>query len=117
MTIKNGEELTREIARLAEDKKGDNIVSIDLQGISLVADYFILISGNNERQVQAIVKGIKEGLGVQEISPARIEGEKDSRWVLMDYGEVIVHVFHREAREYYQLEKLWADAPQLELMS
>ncbi len=117
MTIKNGEELTREIARLAEEKKGQSIVSIDLQGISLVADFFILISGNNERQVHAIVRGIKEGLGKENINPFRIEGEKDNRWVLMDYGEVIVHVFHREAREYYQLEKLWADAPQLELMS
>ncbi len=117
MTTKKREDLTREIAKFAEEKKGENIVSIDLQGISLVADFFVLISGNNERQVQAIIRGIKEGLGARGVTPARIEGEKDSRWVLMDYGEVIVHVFHREAREYYQLEKLWADAPQLELMS
>ncbi len=117
MTPKNGEELTREIARLAESKKGVEIISIDLQKISLIADYFVLITGNNERQVDAIVRAIKEGLGGKSIEPTRIEGEKGSRWVLMDYGDVIVHVFHREAREYYQLEKLWADAPQLELLS
>lgn len=117
MTAINGEELTREIARLAESKKGVDIISIDLQKISLIADYFVLITGNNERQVDAIVRAIKEGLGGKSIDPKRVEGEKGSRWVLMDYGDVIVHVFHREAREYYQLEKLWADAPQLELLS
>lgn len=117
MTAINGEELTREIARLAESKKGVDIISIDLQKISLIADYFVLITGNNERQVDAIVRAIKEGLGGKSIDPNRVEGEKGSRWVLMDYGDVIVHVFHREAREYYQLEKLWADAPQLELLS
>lgn len=108
-------DLARQIAEVAADKKGQDIISLDLKNISLVADYFVIISGGSVRQVKAIVEAIKDGIGRSGVNPERIEGEREGLWVLLDYGGVVVHVFHKEAREYYQLEMLWADAPRLEL--
>lgn len=111
-TFKN---LAQAVVEAAADKKGFDIVSLDLRNVSLMADYFILVTGKTDRQVGAIVEGIKDRLGEMGQKPERLEGEKGSHWILLDYGGVVVHVFHQEAREYYQLERLWADAPQLQL--
>ncbi|NHN30980.1 ribosome silencing factor [Paenibacillus agricola] len=102
------------IVDAAEDKKAMNLVTLDLQGVSLIADYFVICHGNSEPQVQAIATEIKK---VAEQNGARVrglEGMDTARWVLVDLGDVIVHVFHREDREYYNIERLWSDAKVVE---
>ena len=104
--------LVEKCAQLAFEKKAQRVVSLDLQGISMVADYFVICTGGNSQQVKAICDHIKEKLQEQEhISCLRIEGYEQGRWILMDYGSVIVHIFQEEERLYYNLERLWGDAP------
>lgn len=106
-----------EIAQLAAkacvDKKAQNTVILNLQGLSIIADYFVITHGNSETQVQAIANEIKEKMGENGIDVKGIEGYEEARWVLIDLGDVVVHVFHREERDYYNLERLWSDAPQV----
>lgn len=83
---------------------------MDLRSISLLADYFVICSGESERQVKAIVDEITEKIKEEGIRPLHIEGDSSSGWVLVDYGGVIVHIFAPVVRSYYQLEKLWSDA-------
>lgn len=98
-------------ASAAEKKRGGNIVIMDLQGISIIADYFVICTGANTNQVRAICDHINETLVLEGIKPAlRIEGLKDARWILMDFGGVVVHIFQEEERLYYNLERLWGDA-------
>ncbi|MEF2964844.1 ribosome silencing factor [Paenibacillus sp. M1] len=98
----------------AEDKKAMNLVALDLKGISLIADYFVICHGNSDTQVQAIVGEVRKR--AQEAgAPIRgIEGLNSARWVLLDLGDVVVHVFHRDEREYYNIERLWSDAKVVE---
>ncbi|MCR6544985.1 ribosome silencing factor [Dehalobacterium formicoaceticum] len=104
-------ELSRIAAQAAVKKKGMNVVIMDLQEISLIADYFVICSGNNINQVQAICEFINEEVKLAGGQPAlRIEGLKEGRWILMDFGGVVVHVFQEEERLYYNLERLWGDA-------
>ncbi|MCM3632308.1 MULTISPECIES: ribosome silencing factor [Paenibacillus] len=103
------------VVEAAEDKKAHDIIALDLRGVSLVADYFVICSGNSDTQVLAItteIRKLADRLGV----PIRgIEGEKTARWVLIDLGDVVVHIFHREEREYYNIEKIWSDAKVVDL--
>ncbi|MGZ9584970.1 ribosome silencing factor [Paenibacillus marinisediminis] len=94
----------------AEEKKAMDIVALDLQGISLIADYFVICHGNSDTQVQAIANEIRKRVHETGTHIRGTEGLNSGRWVLLDLGDVIVHVFHREEREYYNLEKLWSDA-------
>lgn len=98
----------------ADDKKAMNIVALDLRGISLVADYFVICHGNSDTQVQAIVTEIKKQAQQAGGVVKGIEGMDSARWVLVDLGDVIVHVFHRDEREYYNIERLWSDAKVVE---
>ncbi|MNW25202.1 Ribosomal silencing factor RsfS [compost metagenome] len=98
----------------ADDKKAMNIVALDLRGISLVADYFVICHGNSDTQVQAIVTEIKKQAQEAGGVVKGIEGMDSARWVLVDLGDVIVHVFHRDEREYYNIERLWSDAKVVE---
>ena len=93
-----------------EDRKGQNLRVLELSEISSLADYFLVCSGNSERQVQAVAEGIQERLKADHVRPSHIEGFKQGRWILLDYGDIVVHVFDRETRAYYGLDKLWADA-------
>ena len=104
-------ELTEECARLAFEKKAQRVVSLDLQGISVVADYFLICTGGNSQQAKAICDFIDEKLKEKNISYLHLEGYEQGRWILMDYGTVIVHIFQEEERLYYNLERLWGDAP------
>lgn len=97
-------------ANAAQEKKARDILLMDLQGISLIADYFLVCTGGSTIQVQAIAENIDEKLSQQGQPPLRIEGLKEGRWVLMDFGGVVVHVFQQEERLYYNLERLWGDA-------
>ncbi|EON71819.1 MULTISPECIES: ribosome silencing factor [Lysinibacillus] len=98
-----------------DDKHGEDIVVLNMQGISLLADYFIIAHGNSDRQVQAIARelqdvAVKEGHEIR-----RVEGFDGARWILVDLGDVVAHVFHKDERAYYNLERLWGDAPQLDI--
>lgn len=103
-------------AQAAADKKGRNIVAFDVSEQLSITDVFLIASAGNERQVGAIVDGVEEALlKDRSRKPLRREGERDARWVLLDYGDIVVHVQHAEDRAFYALERLWRDAPALDL--
>ncbi len=107
-----GTGLLAEIVRLAADKKAIDVVELDLRGVVGYTDYFVICSGNTTRQTKAIHDGILEGLKKQHATqPRRVEGASRADWILMDYLDVVVHVFTPEARDYYRLEQLWGEAP------
>lgn len=107
-----GEELIAEIARYAADKKAIDVVELDLRGVLGYTDYFLVCSGNTGRQAKAIHDGILEGLKREHgVSPRRVEGSAQAGWILMDYLDVVVHIFTPETREFYRLERLWGEAP------
>jgi len=111
--------LAERIAEIASDKKAIDIRVIDLRGIVSYTDFFMICSGNTERQAKAIHDGILEELKKagqmdatrERLLPRRTEGDREARWILMDYWDVVVHIFTPEAREYYRLEHLWGEAP------
>jgi ribosome-associated protein len=107
-----GEQLTELIAGYALDKKAQDVVALDLRGVSALTDGFVICSGNTDRQAKAIHDAIHAGLKQEHgLLPRRVEGAQEARWILMDYFDVIVHVFVPEARDFYRLEALWGDLP------
>ena len=110
-------ELAMAAAQAAADKKAQDIVVIDVAERLYITDAFVIASAANERQVVAIVDAIEEALATlpEKAKPVRREGERQGRWVLLDYVDIVVHVQHAEEREYYSLERLWRDCPTLEL--
>jgi ribosome-associated protein len=110
-------ELARFAADAAEDKKAKEVVVLDIRGLSVIADYFVICSGNSNKQVQAIANAILDRLAEKQVPLRGMEGYDDGRWILLDFGDVVVHVFRQEEREFYNLERLWGDAPQLDLTS
>lgn len=101
--------------KAADSKRAEDIVALDVREISLLADYFIICSGNSERQINAIVDEVIEKEEEQNVVVKRVEGKDGGKWVLVDLGDVIVHVFHASERTFYNLEKLWSDAPLVNL--
>ncbi|RKS73857.1 ribosome-associated protein [Motilibacter peucedani] len=108
-------ELIRAAAVAAADKLADELVAVDVSDQLVITDAFLLCSGTNDRQVAAIVDAVQEELLKHGAKPVRREGEREGRWVLLDYLDVIVHVQHAEERVYYALERLWRDCPLIEL--
>lgn len=106
-------DLALRIAEVIADTPAANTIVLDIHGISPVADYFVLCSGENERQVRAIARAVTEKLGESGIRPERVEGSAASGWILIDYGDVIVHIFEAAQRAFYRLEDLWSEAPTL----
>ena len=98
-------------ARAAAEKQGRDIRVLQVQHLIAITDYFVIASGATDRQVKAIGEEIEEELRKAGVKPIRREGEHDLRWLLLDYADIIVHVFHEEDRAYYELERLWKDAP------
>jgi ribosome-associated protein len=96
--------------RAAEEKQAKNIRVLDLRDITSFADFFVVCSGSNSRQIQAISDEIHSRLKKLDEHPSSIEGYQNAEWVLMDYGDYLVHIFSEKAREYYDLERLWRDA-------
>ncbi len=96
-------------AKASEAKKAEDVVILDLTGISSFTDFFIILHGNSARQNMAIYEAIEQELKKEKIKPLSIEGRKNAEWILMDYGNFIVHIFSDSTREYYALEKLWGD--------
>ncbi|SDC68604.1 ribosome-associated protein [Paenibacillus sp. UNCCL117] len=113
MTIQP-EELMKLVVDAAEDKKAMNLVTLSLRGISLIADYFVICHGNSETQVQAIATEIRKRAEQEGTQVRGLEGMDTARWVLIDLGDVVAHVFHRDEREYYNIERLWSDAKVVE---
>ena len=108
------EEIAAAISEYASDRKAIDIVQLDLREIIGYTDYFVICSGRTDRQTKAIHDGIHSAMKAQHgILPRRVEGLSQARWILMDYLDVIVHVFTPETREYYRLEQLWGEAPVL----
>ena len=101
------------IADLAADRKALDIVQLDLRGMIGYADYFVICTGRTDRQTRAIHDAIHAGMKAQGLLPRRVEGLTEARWILMDYLDVVVHVFTPDTREYYRLEQLWGEAPSL----
>ena len=106
-----------ECARAAIDKKAENLKVLDLTDLSGFTDYFMICSGMSDRQVQAIADSVESTMANQGHDLVSIEGYGEGRWVLMDFGDVVVHVFLDALREYYDLENLWADAPRVKIPS
>jgi ribosome-associated protein len=103
--------LAHHIVEVASDKKASNIVLLNVRELTTIADYFVICSGQSERQVQAVAEAILETGESDGRQPIGVEGLSAARWVLVDFGDVIAHVFTPEEREYYKLERLWGDAP------
>ena len=99
----------------ALEKKARNVVVLNVKKLSYLADYFLICSGTSDRQVQAISTSIEENMKKAGIKPAGIEGDRIGKWVLMDYHDIVIHVFLEPVREYYDIERLWADAPRMEV--
>jgi len=102
-------------AKASEAKKAEDIVILDLSGISSFTDFFIILNGNSARQNVAIYEAIEQELKKEKIRPLSIEGRENAEWILMDYGSFIVHIFSERTREYYALEKLWGDGIKLSI--
>jgi ribosome-associated protein len=110
------EDVAAWIAGYASDVKAIELVELDLRGVLGYTDYFIVCSGNTDRQAKAIHDRIHEGMKKDHgILPRRVEGTREARWILMDYLDAVVHVFTPEAREFYRLEQLWGEAPRREI--
>ena len=103
------------IVQAALDRKAVDLIALDVRGLSSFADTFVIATGNSDRHVRSIVDGIEAALAGRGEYLIGVEGREEGRWVLMDVNDAIVHVFQREAREHYALERLWGDAPELEL--
>lgn len=101
--------------KAADSKHAENLLALDVREISLLADYFVICSASNERQINAIIDEVVEREEEAGIEVKRIEGKDGAKWVLIDLGEVIVHVFSNDERAFYNLEKLWSDAPLVNL--
>lgn len=103
------------VARAAADRKGEDVIALDVSERLPLTDVFVVASGRNERQVSAIVDAVEEAMFHEGVKVRRKEGETHARWVLLDFGDVVVHVQHAEDRMYYALERLWKDCPVVEL--
>ena len=101
--------------RAASDRKAVNSIVLDLREVTEFTDFFIITNGTNVRQVQAIADGISEDLKLIDARPLRVEGYNTAEWILMDYGDFVVHIFEEKAREFYDLERLWRDAKKIQL--
>lgn len=102
-------------AEAALGKKAKDIVTLDVRGLSSFTDYMVICSGSSDRQVQAIAASIEESLKKFRILPIGIEGENSGKWILMDYDDVVIHIFYEPTREFYDIERLWSDAPRIKV--
>jgi ribosome-associated protein len=108
-------ELLSMAVKAADDKRAEDIVALNMQGVSPVADYFVICHGNSDKQVQAIAREMKEKAHELGYEVKRMEGFDEARWILVDMGDVVAHVFHKDDRDYYNLERLWGDVPREDL--
>ena len=115
VATENARDLARVAAQAAADKKAHDLVLIDVSDQLVVTDCFVIASAANERQVEAIVESVEKKMRAAGTKPVRREGEREGRWILLDYLDIVVHVQHQEERVFYSLERLWADCPRVDL--
>ena len=111
----NSKEKALKAAHLALDKKAEDVIILNISKLSSIADYLLICSGASNKQVQAIANSMEEGLKKNGTRPLSTEGIRDGRWALIDYGDVIAHIFLEPVREFYNLEGLWSEAPRIEV--
>jgi ribosome-associated protein len=116
-TGRDSEALVRRIAAIADDKKAGDLVALDVRSLVGYTDYLVICTARNERQAKAIHDEVYHQLKREDLLPARVEGEREAAWILMDYLDAILHVFTPEMRERYRLEVLWGEAERLEVPS
>jgi ribosome-associated protein len=112
--VTESQDLAVTAARAAAEKQASDVSVLDVRELIGITDYFVIASGATDRQVKAITEEVEASLRGRGTKPTRREGAKEGRWVLLDYVDFVIHVFHEEDREYYALERLWADAPVVE---
>ena len=115
MENKNAKEMARMAIHALEDKKAEDICVIDISEVSVIADYFIIASGSNRNQVQTLCDNVQETLGRAGYPERQTEGYQTANWILLDFGDLIVHIFDRENRHLYDLERIWRDGRQMEI--
>lgn len=103
-------DIARKAVEVASDKQAQDIVMLDMRGVVSFADYFVICSGTSPRQIRTITEEVEKAMRADGVRPTHMEGADDTGWVLMDFGDVIVHVFHPREREFYGLERLWRNA-------
>lgn len=108
-------QLAKKIAELALDKKATDLVVLDMRKVVNFCDYFVICSGNTDRQTRAIANGIDEGLAELNLKVPKTQGSREGRWVLIDLGAVVVHIFEKQTREFYGLEYLWQEAKEVKI--
>ena len=113
MTKEESKELTKAAVEALEDKKARDVRVLDISEVSVIADYFIIASGANKKQVQALVDNVEEALASRGCVPKQTEGYQSAGWILMDYGDIVVHIFDEENRLFYDLEHIWKDGKEL----
>lgn len=107
---KSSEEILEFVIKTADDRQAEDIVALDVQGISILADYFVIMNGSSSRQNRAIMNALISDAEKNGIEIQKVEGRESTSWTLIDFNDVIVHIFSKEDREFYNLEKLWSDA-------
>ena len=112
--MNQSKEMTKLAIAALEDKKANDVRVIDIAGVSVIADYFVIASGSNTNQVQAMADSVREALGIAGYGPRQIEGYGVANWILMDYQDIIVHIFDEENRLFYDLERIWRDGSLVE---
>lgn len=116
---RNNKEASKELAALAikalEDKKAEDIRIIDISNVSVLADYFLIANGSNRSQIQALADHVEEQLGKEGTPVRQIEGYDTANWILLDFGDIIIHIFDKENRLFYDLERIWRDGALVEL--
>ncbi|GAA0494067.1 ribosome silencing factor [Alkalibacterium sp. m-11] len=108
-------ELLEYVVKAADDKMAQEILALDMKEVSLLADYFVIMHANNNRQLDAIAQSILEAAEKNQQPVKRVEGKNQGKWILIDLGDVIIHLFNEEEREFYKLERLWSDAEQVDV--
>ena len=108
-------ELASKAAAFLDSKKAERLSVIEIENISSLADYFVIATGNNNTHVRALADELEEKLKAEGRAPARVEGYRSNSWIILDYEEVVVHLFTADAREFYDLDRLWADGEKLEI--
>lgn len=117
MENSNSKELVSIIINALESKKGIDIVVLDISKVSIIADYFVIVSGSNINQVKALSDEVYEKVSQSQFDIRQTEGYEKANWILMDCSDVIVHIFDKESREFYDLQRIWSDAKEIELTS
>ncbi|WP_125567598.1 ribosome silencing factor [Companilactobacillus insicii] len=111
----NSKEIMETAVKAADSKHANDINVLNISEVSIMADYFVIMDASSQRQVDAIVQEILDEMGKNNVDVGHVEGKRDSKWILIDLHDVVVHVFVSEERDFYNLEKLWSDAPEVDI--